>query len=91
MSGSPARASPAGARAYPPSPVCAAAVAQIAALPSHEWTAEEALMPLSPASALAARCCVVTELPHQPRGRAEGNKLTFGQEVDGYVLVKPRA
>ena len=48
-------------------------------------------MPLSPASALAARCCVVTELPHQPRGRAEGNKLTFGQEVDGYVLVKPRA
>ena len=34
-------------------------------------------------------CCVVEELPAQPRHRdAPRNPFTFGQEADGYVLVR---
>eukprot|EP00966_Prymnesium_polylepis_P315168 7282247-Prymnesium_polylepis.1 len=52
-SASPARAR---ARAYPPMPLCAQAVAQIAAL--HSWTAEDALSPLGSAAARAPQPAV---------------------------------
>ena len=76
---------------YPPSPLRTAALRLIADQGAHEWSAEDALQELSPASAQAARCCLVRVLPHQPVERgAPGNELTYGQQSEGYVIVKPR-
>lgn len=47
-------------------------------------------MPLSPTSARASRCCPVRALPHQPGPPAPPNEITFGQDGDGYIILKAR-